>query len=65
MEYYYDPIIGYYKPIPTTMTREEFEQIRNTPKPDDAALDAEARELEKKFWEIRLREEAQKNAAAE
>ena len=45
--------------LPSELGKAIFEQILNTPRPDDEKLDAEARELEKQMIKVREREDAQ------
>ena len=45
--------------LPYELGKAIFEQILNTPKPDDERIDEEARKLEKEMIKVRDREDAQ------
>lgn len=49
--------------LPPDLGKAIFQQILNTPKPDDEMLSAEARRLEKEMVKVREREDAQKKAS--
>lgn len=49
--------------LPAALGKAIFEQIRNTPKPDDELLNEEARKLEKEMVKVRDREDAQRKAS--
>ena len=47
--------------LPSKLGRAIFQQILNTPKPDDAKLDEEARRLKREMIKVRDREDAQRH----
>ena len=49
--------------LPAALGKAIFEQILNTPKPDDELLNEEARKLEKEMVKVRDREDAQRKAS--
>ena len=59
--------VRYGKPSMTNLPKELgiaiFKQILSTPKPDYEKIGADAKALEKKMLEVRLREHAQRNSA--